>query len=194
MRARRLGGGDARRFRVVFHPAAAREYDALPEHARVRFERAIDALEDDPFSARPGVDIRKLRLLSDGTTLRRLRVGERRACYAVVTLSRESGSSCSKTGNSDMRGSSGRPSSDSNDGRGDDAGPSSPAPRSSACSGTPVQAGRRSSLRRASVAPSGWRCACSAAPQRGTSSTGPAVRGRNRGVVPKASSLRLLVS
>ncbi|HLE97012.1 MAG TPA: hypothetical protein VI997_06525 [Candidatus Thermoplasmatota archaeon] len=89
MRARRLGGGDARRFRVVFHPAAAREYDALPEHARVRFERAIDALEDDPFSARPGVDIRKLRLLSDGTTLRRLRVGERRACYAVVTPSRE---------------------------------------------------------------------------------------------------------
>lgn len=89
MRFHKLGGSGEPRFRVAFHPAAEREFLALPPNEQTRFERAIDGLELDPFRKRPGVDIRKLVQSPDGTGLYRLRVGERRACCAVLTEDRE---------------------------------------------------------------------------------------------------------
>ena len=70
---------------MIFHPAAEKEFVALPSNIQVRFERAIDALEVNPFTRRSGSDVTKLADLADGSTLHRLRVGKRRACYAVVT-------------------------------------------------------------------------------------------------------------
>lgn len=85
MRSHKLGDKTSPVYNVEFHPAAEKEFLKLPEQAQTRFDKAIDALEHDPFTKRPGVDVLKLAYLSDGSTLHRLRVGERRACYAVVT-------------------------------------------------------------------------------------------------------------
>lgn len=85
MKEHKLGRREAPSFDVELHPAAEKEFLELPAQAQARFEKAIDGLEIDPFTPRPGVDILKLADLSDGATLHRLRVGERRACYAVVT-------------------------------------------------------------------------------------------------------------
>lgn len=85
MKEHKLGRSGEPSFLVVFHPAAEREFLSLPQQAQARFEKAIDGLEVDPFTKRPGVDLVKLADLSEGSTLHRLRVGERGACYAVVT-------------------------------------------------------------------------------------------------------------
>lgn len=85
MKTRKLGKRDEPAYRIEFHPAAEKEFFDLPDQAQARFEKAIDGLEVDPFTPRPGVDVLKLADLSDGSTLHRLRVGERRVCFAVVT-------------------------------------------------------------------------------------------------------------
>lgn len=85
MKEHKLGRRGTPSFGVEFHPAAEKEFLELPAHAQARVERAIDGLEIDPFTRRPGVDVLKLADLSDGATIHRFRVGERRACYAVVT-------------------------------------------------------------------------------------------------------------
>jgi len=81
----KLGKAGPPAFDIGFHPAAEKEFFALPEQVQARFEKAIDQLEVDPFKQRSGLDVLKLADLSDGSTLHRLRVGERRACYAIVT-------------------------------------------------------------------------------------------------------------
>lgn len=85
MKEHKLGKAGPPAFDVEFHPAAEKEFFALPDQAQSRFEKAIDQLEIDPLKPRPGPDVLKLADLSDGSTLHRLRVGEKRACYAVVT-------------------------------------------------------------------------------------------------------------
>lgn len=77
------------RFEVIFHPAAKAEFMALPEHTQVKFERAIDGLATDPFRPRPGLDVKKLGQLEDGSSLHRVRAGKYRACYAVVGTDRK---------------------------------------------------------------------------------------------------------
>ncbi|MBI4393325.1 MAG: hypothetical protein HY556_05950 [Euryarchaeota archaeon] len=77
-------GAPAPRYSVSFHPAAEREYLALPENSRRRFEKGIDALAEDPFRPRAGVDVVKLTDLGQGSSLHRLRVGKHRSCYAVI--------------------------------------------------------------------------------------------------------------
>lgn len=84
-----LGDPHGPRFEVTFHPAAEKEFLALPSHLQSRFERAIDQASIDPFRARPGRDVKKLGDLSPGEALYRLRVGEHRCCYAVITAERE---------------------------------------------------------------------------------------------------------
>lgn len=69
---------------VEVHPAAADELRSLPPATRRRFAAAIDALADDPYRKRAGVDIKKLGDLGKGRTLHRLRVGAGRSLYAVL--------------------------------------------------------------------------------------------------------------
>ncbi|MHB8587078.1 MAG: type II toxin-antitoxin system RelE family toxin [Thermoplasmatota archaeon] len=89
MKTYKLGKRDEPAYRIEFHPAAEKEFFDLPPQAQTRFEKAIDGLEVDPFTPRPGVGVLKLADLSDGSTLHRLRVGERRACYGVVTAQKK---------------------------------------------------------------------------------------------------------
>ena len=76
------------RWTLVLHPAAAAELAALPEREYARLERALLRLERDPVRARPGADLKKLKDVRGGV-LSRLRVGERRVLYAVLTPARE---------------------------------------------------------------------------------------------------------
>ena len=84
-----LGDRGLPRYEVLFHPAAEKEFLVLPGQVQSRFERAIDLLAVDPLRPRPGADIKKLGDLGSGEILCRLRVGEHRSCYAVVTARRE---------------------------------------------------------------------------------------------------------
>lgn len=88
-RTHRLGDRSGPRFEVTFHPAAEKEFLELAPHVQDRFERAIDQAAIDPFRSRPGLDLRKLGDLDQGEALYRLRVGEYRCCYAVITSEKE---------------------------------------------------------------------------------------------------------
>lgn len=88
-RTHRLGDRSGPRFEVTFHPTAEKEFLELAPHVQDRFERAIDQAAIDPFRSRPGLDLRKLGDLDQGEALYRLRVGEYRCCYAVITSEKE---------------------------------------------------------------------------------------------------------
>ncbi len=74
---------------IRLHPAAMKELLDLPPKTKDRFEAAIDRLALDPFRPRVGCDVTKLADLDEGATLLRLRVGQHRACYAVLSRERE---------------------------------------------------------------------------------------------------------
>ena len=71
------------------HPAAAEELAELDEKEYRRVRRALQHLESDPFRARPGADVRKLKDLADGAALYRIRIGQGRAIYAAIHAARE---------------------------------------------------------------------------------------------------------
>jgi mRNA interferase RelE/StbE len=66
------------RFRVIVVRAAARELESLPEHVQERFGRVFDRLQEDPFRARPGVDVLKMQ----GGTYR-VHVGRYRGIFRI---------------------------------------------------------------------------------------------------------------
>lgn len=84
MRLHRLGVPTGPAYEVLFHPKAEKELFGLPDDAQRRFGRAIDQLTVDPHTSRAGVNVKKIADLGGGATLHRLRVGERRSCYAVT--------------------------------------------------------------------------------------------------------------
>lgn len=71
-------------WQLVVHPAAASELVDLPEKDFARFQRALTRLQDDPFHPAAGRDVTKLKEMGLGGALYRLRVGKRRAIYAVI--------------------------------------------------------------------------------------------------------------
>jgi mRNA-degrading endonuclease RelE of RelBE toxin-antitoxin system len=71
------------------HPAAADELADLDDRRYARVRVALARLADDPFRARPGLDLRRLKAVSDDVGLHRVRVGDVRALYAVLEAARE---------------------------------------------------------------------------------------------------------
>lgn len=69
------------RYRVLVSSTFARQFRKMPAQDRERIRKGLRRLEEDPFTPRPGADIRKL----EGTAppKYRLRVGDYRAVYAV---------------------------------------------------------------------------------------------------------------
>jgi len=67
-------------YEVELTRSAEREFGKLPADVKLRFARAIDALADDPFRRRPGVDVRRLQ---GREAMWRLRVGDHRGIFAV---------------------------------------------------------------------------------------------------------------
>ena len=89
MRVHRIGRPTGSPFVIVLHPAAEKEFFDLSIRTQERFERALDTLQEDPFRPRPGADIKKLGDLGPDEGLYRLRVGENRACYVVLSAERQ---------------------------------------------------------------------------------------------------------
>lgn len=68
------------RFAIEVKKSAEKELARIPKRERARFVEPINALADDPFRPRAGVDIKQLK----GTrSLYRLRVGDYRGIYEV---------------------------------------------------------------------------------------------------------------
>lgn len=84
-RTHRLPGQGAPAFDIIFHPKAEKEFFELADQVQNRFERALDAVAVDPFRARPGVDLKKLADVGPGETLYRLRVGDYRSVYVIIS-------------------------------------------------------------------------------------------------------------
>jgi mRNA-degrading endonuclease RelE of RelBE toxin-antitoxin system len=77
------------RWIIQVHPAAADDLARLPDDDYRRVRSRLKQLEEDPLEPRAGKDVKKLKDLRDGSGLYRLRVGEHRAVYAVVTVERQ---------------------------------------------------------------------------------------------------------
>lgn len=70
---------------VLLHPRRAqRILDDLDDETRSRIKRALEALEDDPFTPRPGTDIKRISTDDGGHPVYRLRVGDHRCVYVVA--------------------------------------------------------------------------------------------------------------
>ena len=68
------------RFTIDLKRSAEKEFSRLPKREQARFVDPINALADDPFRPRPGVDIKRLK----GTrAVYRLRVGDYRGIYEI---------------------------------------------------------------------------------------------------------------
>lgn len=70
-------------FEVLLHPDAQKALSKYGSKQRQRIKAALRSLADDPFTARSGADIRKLKGTKGRQDLYRLRVGRYRAVYAV---------------------------------------------------------------------------------------------------------------
>ena len=68
-------------FSVLIHPDVAKFLDKLSEEDRKRCVEALKRLKDDPFTPRPGADIKKLK--GRDKTMYRLRVGDFRFEYFI---------------------------------------------------------------------------------------------------------------
>jgi len=77
------------RFAVVIHPRFPKELEAIKRAGRKdiagRILSALRLLEQDPFQARPGLDIKPLAIA--GGSVFRLRVGDYRVLYEVDVTS-----------------------------------------------------------------------------------------------------------
>lgn len=74
-------------WRIDIHASARDELLALTDVEFERVDAKLRRLAEDPLRPRAGVDIKKLKDLGGGG-LYRLRIGERRALYAVLTADR----------------------------------------------------------------------------------------------------------
>ncbi|MHB1435491.1 MAG: type II toxin-antitoxin system RelE family toxin [Thermoplasmata archaeon] len=63
---------------LLFKSSAAREFQKLPAPIRQRMRRSLIAVAADPMTPRPGVDIKRMKGVSQ---VWRLRVGDYRALY-----------------------------------------------------------------------------------------------------------------
>lgn len=70
----------ARKFRVIVDERVEHDLDDIPKHIVLKFLRALDELENNPYRPRPTMDIKKLVGLDDAY---RLRLGKYRVLYAV---------------------------------------------------------------------------------------------------------------
>ncbi|HLB69057.1 MAG TPA: type II toxin-antitoxin system RelE/ParE family toxin [Thermoplasmata archaeon] len=79
------------RFTVVIHPRLPRELKAIERAGRKDVVRrvlsSLRLLEEDPFQARPGLDIKQLAIAGGGVF--RLRVGDYRLLYEVDAASKK---------------------------------------------------------------------------------------------------------
>jgi len=79
------------RFAVVIHPSFPKDLKAIERAGRKdvvrRILSALRMLEEDPFQARSGLDIRQLAIA--GEAVFRLRVGDYRVLYEVDTASKK---------------------------------------------------------------------------------------------------------
>jgi mRNA-degrading endonuclease RelE of RelBE toxin-antitoxin system len=88
VKSHKLGGSAAPSWKVEIHEAAKKELLALGDADYRRMDKHLELLVHDPLRARPGMDIKKLKDVDEGSGLYRLRVGERRAIYAIITAER----------------------------------------------------------------------------------------------------------
>lgn len=72
------------RWDLQIHQDAFDELLALGRSRASRIRDKLEALTEDPFRGRPGVDVKKLKAVPGGG-LYRLRVGPHRVVYAVIT-------------------------------------------------------------------------------------------------------------
>jgi len=71
-------------FIVLLHPKVLKALDSMLPDDRTRVKRSLRVLASDPFTPRPGADIKRLRGTNGRQDLFRLRIGKFRAVYAVV--------------------------------------------------------------------------------------------------------------
>lgn len=71
-------------YEVLLHPKhALKVLSNLDAETRDRVKQALSSLEDDPFTPRPGADIKRLSVDDDGDPVYRLRAGDHRCVYVV---------------------------------------------------------------------------------------------------------------
>lgn len=70
-------------FRISLHRDARKFLERVQRPQRERIVAALRALEDDPFTARSGADIKRLHGVRGRQDLYRLRMGKFHAVYAV---------------------------------------------------------------------------------------------------------------
>jgi len=70
-------------YEIKLHREIAKTLAGMSPKIRSRLIEALRALQNDPFEARPGADIIRLRGTRGRQDLFRLRVGDYRAIYAV---------------------------------------------------------------------------------------------------------------
>lgn len=79
------------RFTVVIHPRFPKELEAIKragrKHVAGRILSSLRLLAEDPFQARPGLDIKPLAIA--GGAVFRLRVGDYRVLYEVDVASKK---------------------------------------------------------------------------------------------------------
>jgi mRNA interferase RelE/StbE len=68
---------------VLAHPKALRTLKRLGAGDEKRIRSVLARLAEDPYTARPGADIKKLKGTKGRPSLFRVRIGEFRAVYAV---------------------------------------------------------------------------------------------------------------
>lgn len=66
---------------VLIHKKAKDYLDRLDSRTRTRITAATKKLAADPYTPRPGVDVKKLKGLPDKKDAHRLRVGDHRILY-----------------------------------------------------------------------------------------------------------------
>ncbi len=71
------------RYRVLLHPKARKALLSMHPQDASRVRRHLRELEQNPFSRRPGADIKRLRGTKGRQDLYRIRIGKFRAVYAV---------------------------------------------------------------------------------------------------------------
>ena len=70
-------------YKILLSKTALSQLNALDSKLQTRIKDAIRLLKENPFLARPGADIKKLKSLDD-PKLYRLRIGDYRIIYFII--------------------------------------------------------------------------------------------------------------
>ena len=70
-------------YNIMLSPVARKQLGSLGEKQRTRISSALRELASDPFTNRPGVDVKKLIGLKNAADLYRLRVGQYRIIFDI---------------------------------------------------------------------------------------------------------------